>query len=351
MKDRHPAKFLLPGFALGLVLLASPAAAGAARSPAPTTVNSPKDQVMISGTLDVPRGASVGTVVVFDGKVTVEGTVEGDIVIMHGPVTVSGKVNGSILALRGPITLRSTAVVGGDAISDENVVKVSGARVGGRIRNNVPLTLAGPLVALGTILGGLMVAASTFLLGLGLLLVAPRGVDRVAETGRTAPMAAALWGLLAWIALPALGLLLMATVLAFPLGITVLLALGLLFLIGFTWAIWVVGRAIIRPPRSRMGAFAAGWGIASLIGFIPSLDIAFWILASIFGLGAMSRTIWRCRREASPGPTEGRQLEPPEFASTAPVAQRRAPASARSAPTGSAAIPVATPPMPPIEPV
>ena len=340
MTDRHPAKLLLPGFALGLLMIAWPAA-GAARAAAPATVKRPPNQVMISGTVDVPKGTSVGAIVVFQGNVTVEGVAEGDVVVLHGPVTVSGRVNGSVVALRGGVTLRSTAVVAGDVVTDETVVKASGAKVGGTIRHNLPLTFAGPLVGLATILGGLMVAVSTFLLGLVLLWIAPRGADRIAETAKVAPMAAALWGLLIWIALPALGVLAMATVLGFPLGMTVLLALALLFLVGFTWTVWALGRAIIRPPRSRIGAFVAGWAIASVVGFIPSLDVAVWILASIFGLGAMSRAIWRWRHETGSQPTVGLAPQSSEFAAAAP-AQRRAPAQAR--PTAVTAPPAAAEP-------
>src|ERR1700675_1019482 len=105
MKERLPAKLLLQGFGLGLLLIAWPAAMGSAQAAAPTTVTPPPDQVLISGTVDVPKGTSVGAVLVFQGKVSVEGVVEGDVVVLHGPVTVSGKVNGSVVALRGGVRL------------------------------------------------------------------------------------------------------------------------------------------------------------------------------------------------------------------------------------------------------
>ena len=41
---------------------------------------------MLSGTVTVPRGRSVGEVVVFHGRAVVAGVVVGDVVVLDGPV-------------------------------------------------------------------------------------------------------------------------------------------------------------------------------------------------------------------------------------------------------------------------
>jgi hypothetical protein len=90
----------------------------------------------------------------------------------------------------------------------------------------------------------------------------------------------------------------MVTVVGLPLGLTVLLSLAFLLLVGFAWAAWSVGRAIVPPPRTRWGAFGVGWGIATLLGLVPVLNVIVWVAGSVFGLGAMSVAIWRARRES-----------------------------------------------------
>jgi hypothetical protein len=53
-------------------------------------------QVVISGDVNVPRGATVGDVVVVDGSVSVGGRVDGDVIAVSGPVRMAGTVDGSI---------------------------------------------------------------------------------------------------------------------------------------------------------------------------------------------------------------------------------------------------------------
>jgi hypothetical protein len=60
-----------------------------------------------------------------------------------------------------------------------------------------------------------------------------------------------------------------------------------------------MGRAIVRPPRARVPAFLAGWAIAAVIGLVPFLNLAFWGLGSMFGIGAMTVAAWRGRGGAS----------------------------------------------------
>jgi hypothetical protein len=40
-----------------------------------------------------------------------------------------------------------------------------------------------------------------------------------------------------------------------------------------------------------------GWGIATLLGLVPVLNVIVWVAGSVFGLGAMSVAVWRARRE------------------------------------------------------
>jgi hypothetical protein len=281
-----------------------------------------EDQVVLSGTVTVPRGRSVGQVVVFHGRAVVAGVVVGDVVVLDGPVEISGQVSGTVVAMNGPIRLGATASIGGDVLGAQGVRLDPGALVAGDVREDVAFTPRGTLGALGALLGTVAIAFSTLLVLLLLALLAPRGLDRVAVAGRTAPFASIGWGLAIAIALPLLALATAASILGLPLGLSLLLGFGLLALVGYAFAAFTVGRSIVQEPRGRVGALFAGWGLAAAIGLVPFLNVAVFALGSAFGLGAGLVAIWRVR---SGTPSRGRHR--PGFAlprAPSPAADREA---------------------------
>ena len=263
----------------------------------------PEDQIVFAGTVIVPRGQRVGEVVVFSGRATVNGVATGDVVVLEGPVTVTGQVNGSVIAADGVVRLAESARVGGDVFSSETIVAQPGAKVGGDARSDVRFSFEGPLVALGKLLGPIAVSVSVLLMGLALLLLAPRGADAVAETLTDAPLASLGWGILVAISVPVAAVALAISVLGLPLGLALFLSLGLWWLVGLTWAAWCAGRGLVRPPRGRATALLAGWAILAAVGLVPILNVAVWALAPTIGLGAMLVAAWRSRHG---GATRGR---------------------------------------------
>jgi cytoskeletal protein CcmA (bactofilin family) len=284
--------------AVAVVLLAAswPVAASAQAQPQ----GHARDQVVLSGDATVARGTVVHEVVVFSGSATVDGVVEGDVVVLRGPVTVSGQVGGDVIALHGPIHLLRTAQIGGDVRAGGAVIAVQGAQVGGHIQRDVGFTLSGPVGLLGALLLGAAMGVSILVGGLLILLVAPRGADRAAEAARSAPLAAAGWGLLAAIVVPIAALALAATILGLPLALAVLLGLGLVWFVGICVATFVLGRLLVRG--SRIGAMFAGWGIGAAVGLVPFLNVVWWTLGAAFGIGAILVAAWRVRsgRETPP---------------------------------------------------
>lgn len=256
----------------------------------------PEDQIVLAGSVEVPRGRVIGEVVVFSGTVTVQGVVEGDVVVFEGPVVVSGQVNGSVIAADGLVRLRSSARVGGDVSSSEEVRAEEGAEVAGEIRGDVRFSLEAPLAALGKLLGPIAIAVSVLITGLALLLMVPRGADRIAETVSDAPLTSLGWGIVTTVAVPLLALALSVLVLGLPLGLALLLSLGLWWIVGLAWAAWSAGRALVRPPHGRARAFLTGWAILAGIGLVPALNLAAWTLAPMVGIGAMLVAAWRARR-------------------------------------------------------
>jgi hypothetical protein len=277
-----------------------PAAALAQSSPSPSAglrnaEEAAQDQIVLSGSANVPRGTTAGEVVVFHGRANVAGVVYGDVVVLDGPIVIGGLVSGSVVALNGPIRLTADAQVGGDVLGAESVRIEPGATVKGTVRETVGFTLQGPLAALGILLGSVAIGVSTLVLLALLLLIAPRGAERVAAAGRTAPFASAGWGILFALGLPLVAVAAMITIVGLPLGLAVLLAMSLLFLIGYAWAMFAIGRLMVREPRSRWLALLAGWAVAAAVGLVPFLNLAAWALGGMFGFGAMTVAVWRVR--------------------------------------------------------
>ena len=255
----------------------------------------PEEQVVLSGDLLVPRGRTVGEVVVITGSATVLGVVDGDVIVLDGPATIGGQVAGDVVVLDGRVLLRSSAQVAGDVLAGDPVELEDGAQVAGEIREGFRVSLEGPVGVLGSLLVSVAMAVSTLIL-IGLLLVlAPRGIERLGVATRTAPFASAGWGVVVAVGLPVVAVGLAASVLGLPLGLAVVFGLGLVFLLGLASAALGIGRAVVPPPRSRLAAALAGWAIVAVVGLVPVLNAFAWGLASVFGMGLAVVAAWRAR--------------------------------------------------------
>ena len=305
MHLRRAALLAIP-LVLGLGWLTGPASAQEAAASAS------RDLVVLAGSITIARGDVVDEVVVFSGDVTVRGVVEGDVVVLEGPVTVTGQVDGSVIAADGIVRLGRSARVGGDVVSSESIRPAAGARVGGEIRGEVRFSLEAPLATLGELLGPVAIAVSVLLVGLLLLLLAPRGLDVVAETLSDAPLASIGWGILVSMAAPVAAVALSVVVLGLPLGIAFLLSLGLWWLLGLASVVWCVGRAVVRPPRRRSLALLAGWAVVAAVGLVPVLNVAVWTLLPPLGIGAILVAAWRVRHHGHRGGRHRPGLRPAE---------------------------------------
>ncbi len=265
----------------------------------------PQDQIVLSGSVMVPRGKEAGEIVVFHGSVTVSGVARGDVVVLDGRIVVTGQVSGSVVNLGGPVVLGPGAQVLGRVMATGDVLVREGAQVGGGISEGVRFTLREPLSVLGRFVGWLAVSLSTLVLAFVLLLLAPRGVDAVHGAATSGWLPSAAWGLGAFLGLPTLGVLLLVTVLGVPLGLSLLLAFAFALFVGYAMSAWVLGRLLWPPPRGRVLALLFGWAILTAIGLIPYVGGLLWAIGGAFGLGAIVVATWRARGHRGrhrPGP-------------------------------------------------
>src|SRR2546421_372105 len=186
-------------------------AAFVALAAAPARAKDPDDQIVITGTVDVPAGKTVGDVVIVDGPVTIAGAVHGDVVSVTGRVTISGTVRGDVTAFHKRVVLTPTARISGDLLyADKRPVVPPGAVV-------MLVTLVGIPLGLGVLLALLPLGALCYVVSayvLGRRLVKP-------PTGRI-PAFLAGWGILRGAALvPFLGALTWFAATVFGLGVLV----------------------------------------------------------------------------------------------------------------------------------
>jgi hypothetical protein len=246
------------------------------------------DQVVLTGGLVVPEGETVATAVVFNGPVRIEGTVSQDLVVFNGRTEILGSVGEDVIVFNGRVTVRSDAEVGGDVFSREDPEIEDGATVRGEV-GNVPTRFDFEDVWFpGRIAWWIGYTVSTLVLGLLLFLFAPRLDDAIVDAVRNRRGRSIGFGVALFFLIPIAAVLLLVTIVGIPLGLFILLALALLYTVGYVAGAHAVGRMIVKPPRSAIPAFLAGLSILRLLALVPIVGGILWLLASIVGLGVLA---------------------------------------------------------------
>jgi hypothetical protein len=283
-------------------LLLALVAALLAAAPARAADIGPDDEVVITGTVVVPRGEHADRIWIGDGEVRVDGRSAGSVVAVHAPVRISGLVEGDVIGLSQRITLTPGAVVDGDLVwAGKRPVIPPGATVYGDVRHIRPgdVSSFGAFFVLHLAIW-IAVTLSSLALGLVLLWVAPRAADAVFAAASAAPGASLGWGAALFFGLPLAAVVALVTLIGIPLGILLLLALLPLWGLGYVTTVWLVGRRV-ASGGDRVPAYLAGWGILRAIAFIPFLGALVGFAATVFGLGVLAVAVWRARERPALG--------------------------------------------------
>ena len=271
----------------GVALLATALWVGPASAQSSGSGGEDDDLVVLTGRLVVPEGETVDAAVIFDGPATVDGTVEQALVVFNGDVEISGTVTKDVVVFNGDVVLRSGAEVGGNLVSRDAATIEEGATVGGDQQTITGRIDIGEVGLVSRFVWWLGYSVSTLVLGLLLLLVAPGLDGAITRVARERFGAAIGMGALLFFLLPVTATLLLATVVGIPLGLFLLLALALVYTVGYVAGAHGIGRFVMKPPASRWVAFLVGWLILRVIALIPVLGGLSWLLAAIFGLGLL----------------------------------------------------------------
>jgi hypothetical protein len=265
------------------------------------------DQVVLTGRLVVPEGETVENAVIFSGDAVIDGAVSGWLAVFNGRTEITGTVGEDVVVFNGAVVLRSGSRVGGDVISLEDPQIEEGATVEGSVDdlqtrwNLYDFTFAGRFAS------WLGFTVSTLVLGLVLLLLARRLDPATPRALRDRLGATIGFGFLVFVLLPIVAALLIATIVAVPLGLFLLFALGLVYSIGYVVGALALGRLVVKEPTSRYVAFLVGWGALRVIALVPFLGGIAWLVVTVLGLG----TLWVAARAV---PSEARPVAPPRAA-------------------------------------
>jgi hypothetical protein len=274
-----------------LSLLALPAGAAAQ-----TSDHEEDAIVVISGDVSVPRGERVDGIVVVSGDVRLAGHVDGDVVVISGDALIAGRIDGSLVTIGGQARLLPSAFVAGNVhYGDERPVVAGRAIVRGDISRENGVDTLDLLPFISLFLLWLALGISMAVLGVLLLLIAPRAAEAIATRSRerVGPLIAI--GIAVAIALPVAAAIAAVTVVGLPLAFVIALALLPLAAIGYCASAWVLGRRIVKSPRNRILAFLAGLAILRALALVPVLGFFVGLAATIFGLGLIGAAIGAAR--------------------------------------------------------
>ena len=247
-------------------------------------------QIVLTGRLIVPSGDTVGAAVIFDGDALVEGTVRESLVVLNGDAEISGTVDEDVVVFNGDAVVRSGAEIGGDLVTQGEPTVEEGATIRGERGQVVTrFDLEGFGLA-GRFAWWIGYSISVLVLGLLMLLFVRRLGDAVRRVSRERTGASIGWGIGLFFLLPIAAVLLLITIVGIPLGLFTLLALALIYTVGYVVATIAVGGLILRSG-STFTTFFVGWAAIRLLALIPVVGGVLWLAGSVWGLGLLAVVI------------------------------------------------------------
>jgi cytoskeletal protein CcmA (bactofilin family) len=256
---------------------------------------------VVSGDVLVPRGETVDGILVVSGDVQLAGRSKGDVVLLSGDALVGGTIEGNLITLGGRARLLPSAHVTGDVdYGDERPLVAPTARVVGDVQKTGWSDSFNLAPVLGAFVLWLAIGVSAAILGALLLLIAPRAADAIQERSRERVGPVIAIGIAIAICLPLAAAIAAVTVVGLPLAFAILLALLPLWALAYVVAAWVLGRAIVKPPRHRVLSFLAGLAILRAAALIPALGLLIGLAAAVFGLGLLGAAIGAARENSEP---------------------------------------------------
>jgi hypothetical protein len=269
--------------------------------------------VRIGADVRVAQGERVGSVVVIDGDAIIEGEVVNTVTVIKGDAVVSGQVKGNLTVISGDINLRSTARVDNVFSIRGDLTRAEGATITGEIRERDSIRFLDAIGAIFSVLFWLAMTVALVVAGIIFAAIGGRQLTRSAEAMTADTVNVVIGFVFVWIAIPAIAVAAMITLIGIPLGLGLLLfLLPALWFLGYIAAGARLGAALVGLTGRETGEhpFAAttlGVVLLQLTVLVPVLGAIVALLAGAWGAGAIAVSAYRA--------AGGKGFTPPEVAS------------------------------------
>jgi hypothetical protein len=260
--------------------------------------------VRVNGTVDLPAGQSVDTLVAVHSPANVAGTVRDTLVVVNQDATVSGEVGRDAVIWNGTLRLEPTARIGGDVVLvNSRVDRADGATVGGQVVERSGASIGAELNRATAVFSFVFWLGLTLLFVIVALIWAAIGgqqLSSIAGLIGARPGPAALTAVIFWLVVPLIAILAFVIVIGIPLGTAIfLVVLPLAWTLGYVATSTRLG-FFVDDLRHAMPNLAhpyleavLGVVIFQLIGLIPIVGGIVVALAGLFGAGAILLHAWR----------------------------------------------------------
>ena len=242
------------------------------------------------------------------GEVSLASTAEigSDLLLGAGTALIDGLIKGNINSGVESLTIASTASIQGKLtyISENEANIQSGAQIRGTITHKLPNVKEKIATGIGlwsTVIGFLMI----LVIGIIIVLFAPKRVEAVTESIRTRPWASLGWGAVILVATPIVASIVCITIIGLPLGLITLALYAIVIYLTQLFVGLLIGKLIIGAYKgvvetrgALVGALALGLAILRFLMLIPFVGFFFRLATVLFGLGAILVSERKLRAEA-----------------------------------------------------
>jgi hypothetical protein len=255
--------------------------------------------IRINGDVTVGPGETVGSVIVIDGNVVIEGTVTDSVLVIEGDVRVSGTIENDLAVISGSADLQAGSSVDNVSLVRSDLTRAEGATVTGDIDERDDFRIASGVLALFSVIFWLAMTVAVIVAGLVFAAVGGKQLLSSAETMTGDAVNTILGIVFVWLALPILAVIAIVTVVGLPLGLGIFFFLmPALWFLGLIVAGTRLGTAIVQASGRQAGvhpylAAFVGLLILQLLILVPILGAIVTFLAGVWGAGALAVTAFR----------------------------------------------------------
>jgi hypothetical protein len=258
----------------------------------------------------LPNTEVHGDLAAFGAVVSIAGHVTGKVNAGGAVVTFDGQADGPVEIAGNRIVIGPDAKIAGDlTVHSMNAPEIAqGAVISGTVNQIQPSTWWSIAPWTWALAVAAAVAAGTILAGIVLMLFGGHVFRVATENVRHRPLSSFLFGILAFVLIPFVAAILIATLVGITIGFAVLLILPFLIIFGHAVAAAGIAAGLLIRRRGELGVgitllmLIIGAIVLVGLGLIPWVGPAIVGIAVVLGTGAFTRTIGGRLRRADPAP-------------------------------------------------